>query len=218
LVVTDLMNRVFPSLDMPSATWRCVVARMPSAAGPIPFWSGSRAGSPDYLRTRNGEWVSGISLTEKFRHAHQGIKQIQIVQDRADHLLLRIVFAESADAATERRSRIMCGSGSGDRMKYTIEKVPRIEPEKSGKYRFSIYLLDRDRRSHARSHRVRVGMASDHIVIDSFVNGSSSGGTRIASDVALEEVAVLAREMTFKFPLLSPWRGGAKCGIKVPPA
>lgn len=56
-----------------------------------------------------------------------------------------------------------------------------------------------------------------YIVIDSFVNGSSSGDTRIASDVAVEEVAALAREMTFKFRFFRLSRGGAKCGIRVPP-
>ena len=55
-----------------------------------------------------------------------------------------------------------------------------------------------------------------YIVIDSFDGGTSSGGTRITSDVELEEIKALAREMTFKFRFFDLKRGGAKSGIRVP--
>src|SRR5574341_2064002 len=54
-----------------------------------------------------------------------------------------------------------------------------------------------------------------HIVIDSVLNGSSSGGMRLCGDVDLEEVRALAREMTMKFNFIGLKRGGAKSGIGI---
>lgn len=55
-----------------------------------------------------------------------------------------------------------------------------------------------------------------HAVIDSLVKGTSSGGVRIASDLEIEEVRMLAAEMTLKYAFCGLPRGGAKCGIRMP--
>jgi glutamate dehydrogenase (NAD(P)+) len=68
-----------------------------------------------------------------------------------------------------------------------------------------------------------VSMAADGpgyqglLVIDSVVNGTTSGGVRIAADIQAEEVERLAREMTLKFALFQLPRGGAKAGIRLDP-
>lgn len=55
-----------------------------------------------------------------------------------------------------------------------------------------------------------------HAVVDSLVNGISSGGVRIAPDLEIEEVRMLAAEMTLKYAFCGMPRGGAKCGIQMP--
>lgn len=57
---------------------------------------------------------------------------------------------------------------------------------------------------------------SAHLVIDSIVNGTSSGGVRIAEEVSPEEIAALAREMTLKYATYRLPRGGAKMGVSIP--
>lgn len=47
---------------------------------------------------------------------------------------------------------------------------------------------------------------------------SSAGGTRLAPDVSVAEVALLARAMTYKFAALGAPVGGAKAGIVGDPA
>ncbi len=54
-----------------------------------------------------------------------------------------------------------------------------------------------------------------YVVIDTTVSNSSVGGLRIAEDLTLEEVAVLAREMTLKFAFIGLFRGGAKAGLRL---
>jgi glutamate dehydrogenase (NAD(P)+) len=46
----------------------------------------------------------------------------------------------------------------------------------------------------------------------------SAGGTRLAPDVSVAEVAVLARSMTYKFAALGQRIGGAKAGVRGDPA
>ncbi|MEW6116842.1 MAG: Glu/Leu/Phe/Val dehydrogenase dimerization domain-containing protein, partial [Nitrospirota bacterium] len=60
------------------------------------------------------------------------------------------------------------------------------------------------------------GGAVGYIVVDSLINGTSSGGVRIAEDLPFPEVKALAREMTFKYSFIGLCRGGAKSGIRVP--
>jgi glutamate dehydrogenase (NAD(P)+) len=47
---------------------------------------------------------------------------------------------------------------------------------------------------------------------------SSAGGTRLAPDVSMAEVALLARAMTYKFAALGARMGGAKAGVRGDPA
>jgi glutamate dehydrogenase (NAD(P)+) len=51
------------------------------------------------------------------------------------------------------------------------------------------------------------------VVVDSLVGGRAMGGTRMAEDVTVEEVAELARKMTLKLALAEIPIGGAKAGI-----
>jgi glutamate dehydrogenase (NAD(P)+) len=46
----------------------------------------------------------------------------------------------------------------------------------------------------------------------------SAGGTRLAPDVSVAEVALLARAMTYKFAVLGTRMGGAKAGVRGDPA
>lgn len=55
------------------------------------------------------------------------------------------------------------------------------------------------------------------VVIDSFVSGRGTGGIRYTETVNLDEVARLAREMTFKFAFLRLPSGGAKAGLVAAP-
>ena len=54
-----------------------------------------------------------------------------------------------------------------------------------------------------------------YLVIDSTIDGKSSGGIRMSTEVTLEETASLAKNMTLKCGFLGIPKGGAKAGIRV---
>src|SRR5947207_12694511 len=65
---------------------------------------------------------------------------------------------------------------------------------------------------------VELGSGPGFVVFDLPGAPLSAGGTRLAPDVSVAEVAVLARSMTYKFAALSERVGGAKAGVRGDPA
>jgi glutamate dehydrogenase (NAD(P)+) len=65
---------------------------------------------------------------------------------------------------------------------------------------------------------VELGSVPGFVVFDLPGVPLSAGGTRLAPDVSVAEVAVLARSMTYKFAALGERVGGAKAGVRGDPA
>ena len=65
---------------------------------------------------------------------------------------------------------------------------------------------------------VELGSVPGFVVFDLPGAAVSAGGTRLAPDVSVAEVALLARAMTYKFAALGERVGGAKAGVRGDPA
>jgi glutamate dehydrogenase (NAD(P)+) len=65
---------------------------------------------------------------------------------------------------------------------------------------------------------VELGSVPGFVVFDLPGAPLSAGGTRLAADVSVAEVALLARAMTYKFAALGQQVGGAKAGLRADPA
>jgi glutamate dehydrogenase (NAD(P)+) len=65
---------------------------------------------------------------------------------------------------------------------------------------------------------VELGSVPGFVVFDLPDAALSAGGTRLAPDVSVAEVALLARAMTYKFAVLGAQVGGAKAGLRGDPA
>jgi phenylacetate-CoA ligase len=140
VVVTDLTNRGMPFIRyLVGDTAR--MAGEPCACGrSYPMIASLEGRVADYVRTPEGEYISGISLTENFAMVLDGVKQMQIVQDRIDHLRFRVVPCGEADLRGQIAALVR--ERFGDSMHHDIEYVRSIQSETSGKYRFCISTLD----------------------------------------------------------------------------
>jgi len=65
---------------------------------------------------------------------------------------------------------------------------------------------------------LELGSVPGFVVFDLPGVPTSAGGTRLAPDVGVAEVALLARAMTYKFAVLGDRVGGAKAGLRGDPA
>lgn len=142
IVVTDLTNYGMPfirykvgDVGVPSAKTSC-----PCGCS-YPIMDSLEGRVADYVVTPDGNYISGISLTENFAMYLPGVKQMQIVQERIDFLVFRIVKGELFAGQTELDINRLAQERFGNQMNWQIEYVDSIQSERSGKFRFCISKL-----------------------------------------------------------------------------
>ena len=138
VLVTDLTNRAMPILRYEVGDAAVPANRSCDCGRTLPLIERVEGRIADYVYTPDGKLISGISLTENFAGLVAGIGQLQIVQDRLDHVLFRIVRDARFDAASLDCIKQLVRARFGERMNYDIEYVEEIKKERSGKYRFCI--------------------------------------------------------------------------------
>jgi phenylacetate-CoA ligase len=138
LIITDLSNRVMPFIRYQVGDLAVPSGKRCSCGRTYPLLERLAGRVADYLLTPEGEWVSGISLTENFATLIPGLKQIQIIQDHRERIVLRMVKGEKFGEASLEEIKRLVKKRFGPRMEYALEFVERLSPEPSGKYRFSI--------------------------------------------------------------------------------
>ena len=92
----------------------------------------------DFLVAQDGSRVAGISLIENTLTHFAGIKQMQIVQDARDHVVLHVVRAAGFDASVQAALRRRFAGTWGRRWPSRSTRSRRFTQDPSGKYRFSI--------------------------------------------------------------------------------
>lgn len=142
LLITDLDNRTMPIIRYQIGD-RGALLEGPDPAGKP--WDRLRhvAGrSLDVVVTPDGRAFGGTFFTLIFRPFDRSVEQFQVVQDRRDHLRIKIVPGEGYGG--ERRSQIeqMLREQLGEAMTWDIEEVDQIPALSSGKRRFVICEID----------------------------------------------------------------------------
>jgi glutamate dehydrogenase/leucine dehydrogenase len=104
--------------------------------------------------------------------------------------------------------------GSGEDGLMATEGADQVRPVRCGPSCHDRDMTGRNRGAEI----VEFGSVPGFVVFDLPGTPLSAGGTRLAPDVSVAEVAVLARSMTYKFAALSERVGGAKAGVRGDPA
>lgn len=144
VLVTDLRNHGMPFIRYEVGDRAIASERRCSCGRTHPLLQAVAGRVADYLYTPTGELVSGISLTENFATLISGVRQVQIEQDRLDHIVIRVV--PEAEFGTKSRQAItaLVAQRFGSQMQHDLDLVEKIPQEPSGKYRFSICRISRD--------------------------------------------------------------------------
>lgn len=138
IIVTDLVNLAMPLIryeigdfgKLASGNCRCgrSLPRLREVSGRI----------ADFLYTPQREPVFGISILDTFVIHIPGVKQIQIVQDRYDHIDIHLVREATFSDETLERLRAAVAEVFTHSMRFDIHYVDAIQLTERGKYRFSI--------------------------------------------------------------------------------
>ncbi len=142
IVVTDLSNYGMPMIRYKVGdVGRLSVGKDCPCGCSYPVLDALEGRVADYVVTPDGQYISGISLTENFAMQLPGVKQMQIVQEERDRLLFRLVRGEQFSEQTLQDIDRLAQQRFGNRMAYQLEYVDSIQSEDSGKYRFCISRL-----------------------------------------------------------------------------
>jgi phenylacetate-CoA ligase len=142
VVITDLLN-----LGMPLIRYRIEDVAVPAAercpcGRGLPLLGMTAGRVTDFLVTSEGTIVSGASLTIFLIAKAPGVKQAQIVQERVDEITLRVVKGPEFGEQTLQFFATEIPRFFGQRVRYELEFVDAIPPDRSGKHRFSISHVD----------------------------------------------------------------------------
>lgn len=137
IVVTDLTNFAMPFIRYKVEDVGVPMEKMCSCGRGLPLMGNVAGRVADFLITKNGDRVAGISLIENTLTRMPGIDQMQLVQNSLDDLVINIVpgsvFTDNVEAALTGYFKKVFPEST-----ITIHKVREILPEPSGKYRFSV--------------------------------------------------------------------------------
>ena len=146
LIITDLVNRAMPLIryeigdygTLASGPCRCGrgLPRLRDVAGRI----------ADFLYRPDRVAVFGISVLDTFVIHIPGFRQVQIVQDRFDHLDFYIVRDATFSDESLTRLDACVREVFGTEMSYDLHFVTEIPQTPGGKYRFSICRIPEDER------------------------------------------------------------------------
>jgi phenylacetate-CoA ligase len=145
LLVTDLSNRAMPLIRYQVGDVVVPSTRVCKCGRGLLLIERVEGREADYVVTPAGNLISGISLTENFSNLVPGTAQMQIVQESITHLRIRLVADETFGDASRAKIAELVRATFGDGVAHDVELVDVIPQEPSGKYRFCISKVARER-------------------------------------------------------------------------
>jgi phenylacetate-CoA ligase len=138
VAVTDLTNRGMPLLRYKLGDVAVAADGVCGCGRRLPLLARVEGREADYIVASDGSVISGVSLTENFAVLIPGVVQMQIVQEKIDELVFRIVRGADFGADSVSRIASLVAQRFGANVRWQLEFVDSIPQEPSGKYRFCI--------------------------------------------------------------------------------
>jgi phenylacetate-CoA ligase len=145
LLVTDFINRAMPLIRYEVGDVVVPSTRTCPCGRGLPLLERVEGREADYVVTPAGNLISGISLTENFANLVPGTAQMQIVQESITQLRIRLVAGDEFCDASRLKIAELVRDTFGESVAHDVELVDAIPQEPSGKYRFCISNVARER-------------------------------------------------------------------------
>ena len=146
LIITDLANYAMPMIRYEIGDYAITRPGACACGRSLPRLKAVVGRTADFLYTPDKKPVFGISILDTFVIHIPGLKQVQIVQDRFDHLDFFVVrdinFSETTLSLIHRNIADIFGR----QMRADIHFVEQIAQTERGKYRFSICNIPAEQR------------------------------------------------------------------------
>ncbi len=137
IVATGLWNFGMPLIRYRTSDTTTVKSKGCSCGRIFPLTDGITTKDEDIISTPDGRLISSSVLTHPFKPMHN-IEESQIIQERLDQLVIKIVKKESYTKKDEEKLISAFKDRLGDDIKFTIEYVDSIPRTKNGKFKWVI--------------------------------------------------------------------------------
>lgn len=138
IVVTSLINKSMPIIRYKLEDVGVPCAKKCECGRELPLMKEVSGRVADFLVRKDGSLVAGVSLVERTLTVYPGIRQMQIVQEDLDNIVLNIVKSDPFNSKVEKKLEAEFKNFVGNHNRIHINFVHAIKQEVSGKYRFSI--------------------------------------------------------------------------------
>lgn len=142
IVVTDLMNYAMPLIRYQVEDIGVPSDRTCPCGRGLPLMESVSGRMADFLKKQDGTQVAGISLIENTLTRYPGIGQMQIIQKEYADFLIRLVPDAEYERGVQEELTKYLKEVFGEGITINFEICTNIPPEKTGKYRFSICMVE----------------------------------------------------------------------------
>ena len=145
ILITDLINYGMPFIRYQIEDLGIPVEKNCACGRELPLMEMDAGRISEFLISPHDKsLVSGCSFLHHMIAEGPEVGQLQVIQDKVDHLILRIVKSEKfSDDKLSHFDNVINRIFNG-LMKYDIQYVDKIEREKSGKYLFTKCLITKE--------------------------------------------------------------------------
>jgi phenylacetate-CoA ligase len=143
VVITDLLNWGMPLIRYEVEDRASFAQEACPCGRSLPLLRKIEGRVTDFILTPSGRHVSGAALTIKLIAEVPGIAQAQLVQENVGSVKFRLVKGTAYSSSTEEILRNKALEFLGKEVRIFIEHVDEIPREPSGKYRFSVSLVEK---------------------------------------------------------------------------
>jgi phenylacetate-CoA ligase len=135
IIVTNLTNFAMPFIRYDTEDYGKDSSRKCPCGRNLPILESIEGRVADFIRLPNGEELSYLFFSYFFEQYGAYLRQFQVVQDENSHLTMNFVTTSAYNDEKEKGILEGIQKNVGRGMKITINKVDKIEKEKSGKTR-----------------------------------------------------------------------------------
>ncbi|MCK4306417.1 MAG: phenylacetate--CoA ligase family protein, partial [Candidatus Eisenbacteria sp.] len=141
IIVTELVNRGMPMIRYDVGDRGTPSSRICRCGRILPLMEGLTGRLADFLVATDGSRVAGVSLIERTLTRFEGIRQLQIVQDRPGAAVVNLVPGVGWNDPVQAALIAELRSHLGADFVIQVAEMKSIPQERNGKYRFSICRL-----------------------------------------------------------------------------
>ncbi|MFC0876124.1 phenylacetate--CoA ligase family protein [Saccharicrinis sp. FJH2] len=137
LIITNLVNTATPFIRYDTMDYVEIGPEKCECGRNLKTFKRIIGRNNDIIITPSGEMLIAQTFTTYFKYV-EGIEQFQVIQDKKDHILFRLVSAKLISKNIQNDIISHWENKTMHSIKFDIEQVNQIEPLQSGKFRFVV--------------------------------------------------------------------------------